>query len=122
MRQRKPEESKTVKKLSTIAALVVAAIVVINDPASTPIETTDHKSADPSQVNADPVVASFERELARQPVQAAPVRRDAIANDVLYRTMNEIHWTPDGRSAADIAEEKSDELGLLDEIELESIE
>ncbi len=110
------------KKLSTIIALVVAAILVINGPASPPIETADDKLTDRSPVDADPVVASFERELARKPAQTAPVRRDAIDDDVLYRTMNEIHWTPDDRSAVDIAEEKSDELGLLDEIELESDE
>ena len=115
MQQRKAEESKTVKKLSTIIALVVAAILVINGPASPPIETADDKLAERSPESADPVVASFERELARKPVQAAPARRDAIDDDVLYRTMNEIHWTLDDRGAAD----NVDEPELLEEIELE---
>ena len=110
------------KKLSTIAALVVAAIVVINDPSSTPIDTADGTLADRSPVNADPVVASFERELTHQPARTAPVRRDAIDNDVLYRTMNEIHWTPDGKSTAGNDETKSDrvdEAKSLEEMELE---
>ena len=45
------------------------------------------------QAAVDPVVAAFEREFAREPGPPARIRRESIDDDVLYQTINSIHWT-----------------------------
>ena len=47
----------------------------------------------PENIVTDEVVSSFNRDLTRQPGPARPVNRESIDEDVLYRTMNSIHWT-----------------------------
>ena len=46
----------------------------------------------------DSVVQSFERELKHEPATPAPVKRDAIDQDELYRSVNRIHWTPEAQA------------------------
>lgn len=41
----------------------------------------------------DPIVASFERELNREPTPARPVQRNAISQDELYAVLNSVHWS-----------------------------
>ena len=59
---------------------------------------TQPASSNPTPVVEDQVVASFERELNHEPGPATPARREAIDEDVLYRTINSVHWTVDGNA------------------------
>lgn len=43
----------------------------------------------------DQVLASFDRELAHEPGAAAPVLRESVSDDQLYRMLNTTHWTPE---------------------------
>ncbi len=41
----------------------------------------------------DQIVASFERELNREPTPASVVTRSTIEGDILYEAINTIHWS-----------------------------
>ncbi len=75
------------KKLTDPAVLASAGLLAVIG-----VAILDDMSR-PGNATTDEVVSSFNRELARQPGPARPVTRGAIDEDVLYRTMNSIHWS-----------------------------
>jgi len=52
----------------------------------------------------DPVIQSFERDFNREPVPTAPIRRESINSDELYRMVNSVHWTAETTTDATIDE------------------
>jgi len=70
--------------LLTIAALLAGAL-------SSAAETR------PAPASADAVVASFQRDLDREPPPARPITRDDVAADVLYAYVNRPLQTPGPR-------------------------
>ena len=75
------------KKLTDVAVLTSAGLLAVIG-----VAIFDDMSR-PENAATDEIVGSFNRELARQPGPARPVTRKAIDEDVLYRTVNSIHWT-----------------------------
>jgi hypothetical protein len=69
-----------------VAILGGVGLAIVND--MTRREAVAGGSAAPDQV-----LASFGRELSREPGPAMAARRESIDEDVLYRTMNATHWT-----------------------------
>ncbi|MEO1245227.1 MAG: hypothetical protein AAFX56_06025 [Pseudomonadota bacterium] len=96
------------KNLTIASTLALSAIVVIGGIASALTGAPGSERADWQPPKGDDVAASFERELNRQPVPAAPARRDALDEDVLYKMMNEVHWTEDARTPDDKARKSID--------------
>ena len=93
------------KILAVVAAIYVTAILL--NSALKPAESTS-LAARQSQNLPDPVLESFERELNREPVPAAPVRREAIDGDELYRTINSVAWSPEVRLDAETTEDTAE--------------
>ena len=92
------------KTLAFLITIALAALLVANALKSPPTEAPESRLTELQQ-ESDPVIASFERELDRQPVPAAPPTGEAIEEDVLYDTVNEVHWTRDGENDTDTADE-----------------
>jgi hypothetical protein len=65
----------------------------------------------------DPVVASFERELNHESPPAPMVTRSAIQDDVLYETLNTIHWSA---AEAPVEVVASDDTAEMDDPALDS--
>jgi hypothetical protein len=83
------------KNLSTVTSVVLmvglgASLANSLSHAPDPAESTTLPNA-----AIDPVAASFERELNRQPVPETPSFREAIDQDVLYRRINRARWSPE---------------------------
>ena len=92
------------KALTFLITIALAALLVANTFKSPPTEAPESRLTELQQ-ESDPVIASFERELERQPVPAAPPTGQAIEEDVLYDTVNEVHWTQDDEDNVDTADE-----------------
>ena len=93
------------KTLIILITIAVVVLLVANTLKSPPTEAPESRLTELQQQESDPVIASFERELERQPVPAAPATGHAIEEDVLYDTVNEVHWTRDGENDTDTADE-----------------
>lgn len=97
------------RKLSTATSLAVVIAFSTSFVASWwVVSVADDADGNRLQA-ADPVIASFERELNHAPAKPVAARREAIDNDVLYRSMNKIHWTGHSAGKAEKAQEKNDE-------------
>lgn len=93
------------KTLAFLITIALAALLVANTFKSPATEAPESRLTELQQQESDPVIASFERELDRQPVPAAPPTGQAIEEDVLYDTVNEVHWTQDGENDVDTTDE-----------------
>jgi len=58
----------------------------------------------------DQIVASFEREFNHEPASAPAVTRSAIKDDVLYKTVNTIHWSQLAEQAERLADGETAEV------------
>ena len=87
-------------KYIIMAALLVCAILVISDLRPAAIDATEVGYLDHQTVDTDQILASFEREMNHQTSVTTEIRGEAIEDDVLYRSMNEIHWNPDDHEHA----------------------
>ena len=76
-----------------IAATATALLFVATFTVMALSSETVRQAPSQEPAPADQVLASFERELNREPVPARPATREFINDDVLYRTMNAAHWT-----------------------------
>jgi len=76
------------------AAMALAVSIATLCWADTPASHAENQGAN----HADPVVASFDRDMRREAVPMAPAHRNAIAEDQLYRALNPVLWT-DARRA-----------------------
>jgi hypothetical protein len=70
---------------STALAISIATTCWAGEPAN--------HAEDQDAKNADPVVASFDRDMQREAVPMAPAHGSAIAADQLYKALNPVHWT-----------------------------
>lgn len=82
---------------TAIGLAVIAMAQTADQPPATRLAADAHE---------DPIVASFERELNHKPMDTPPIRGESIDEDVLYKTMNAIHWTPDHEPLRDAPETK----------------
>ena len=73
-----------------LATALAVSLTAYNWQNGSPLNPATRKA-----VAVDPVVASFERQMNHRPAPPRPARRDDIDDDVLYRTMNRIHWSVD---------------------------
>lgn len=83
------------KNLSTVTSVVL--MVGLGASLANSLSHEPDPAESPTLPNAaiDPVAASFERELNRQPVPEAASFREAIDQDVLYRRINRAGWSPE---------------------------
>ena len=97
------------RNLSTATSLAVVVAFLTSFVASRwMVSVADDTDGNRLQA-ADPVIASIERELDHAPAKPVAARREAIDNDVLYRSMNRIHWTGHSTAKFTKAQEKNDE-------------
>ena len=66
------------------------------------VGTSDKIFMNTNKAETDPVLASFERQFDREIAPAVRATRDSIDEDVLYRSMNSIHWTVDAPVTGEI--------------------
>ncbi|MDJ0709465.1 MAG: hypothetical protein QNJ14_03695 [Woeseiaceae bacterium] len=88
------------KKPNDVAVLTSAGLLAVIGVA---IFDDVTRSAPPA---ADAIVGSFERDISRLPGPTPPATRDAIDNDVLYRTVNPVHWTDDSGAEYEVSDEE----------------
>lgn len=78
-------------KLKILVAFIASAIIGLS------LNIAQHhtsRSAEPVVENTtDPVLDSFLRDFDHKPSPVRYPRRDAIDDDVLYETLNSVHWT-----------------------------
>ena len=80
------------KQIQSLIVLAALGLAVIATNTMTRGEDDDAPEVGP-QAAADQVAASFEREQNREPGPVRRPSRESIDQDVLYRTMNTVHWT-----------------------------
>lgn len=93
-----------IKTLFAAIAAAIAAALLAGSLKLLAVEGGGSRHAELARPESDPVVESFERELHRQPVPASPATGEAIDEDLLYRIVNEAHWTPVSEDAPDPTE------------------
>lgn len=100
------------QKLKILIAVTAAAFIGLSLNLAKHYKSTAVALAEAPPVaedSVDPVVESFLRDLDRRPTTMPRIRRDAIDDDILYKSLNEIHWTSPAeptivRSSRDAAE------------------
>ena len=86
-----------------MVAFAIAAIAnAMRSPAP---EAPESRLTDVQRHEADPIVASFERDFDRQPGPATPAAGQAIEDDVLYQSVNEALWTRNNEDDLDSKDE-----------------
>ena len=98
--------------LTALFAVCLAAAVghSVISPGETAVS-----AAQPAPDKHDPIVASFERELDREPTPRQWVRRDSIDQDELYRTINTAQWTAGTQTARAVPDCPNDPANVGDE-------
>lgn len=102
------------KNLTLALAAVFIATLVID---ALTLDVSVRRDGEHEPSGADQVVASFERELNRQPSPAGRPRREAVEDDVLYRAVNEIHWTEADAKRDETDDETDDETEESDSLD-----
>ena len=90
------EEHNAMHRKRVLAVAIPLGVIGILAAAVLKTTTTPETAGVGFPGDADPVLAAFEREFRREPGPRAKARRASIDGDVLYQTMNAVHWSTDG--------------------------
>ena len=94
----------------TIVISVTAATIVTGIAMVSILVNSENPSVQLSDMGPDPVLMSFERELNHEPAPATRARGESVDQDLLYRTVNSVHWTPEASdTTADQSAKKPEE-------------
>ena len=97
------------KSLSAVSSLLLIIVLGASVVASQSNAPSDAQVANPPPNATDPIVASFERELNHVPAPSTPPLREAIDQDILYRTINRATW-----SSAPGRSDESDDIEITE--------